>query len=146
MNGGKMDNGRWREVERIFDAALEVDDAGRAAFLAGACADDESLRREVESLLAVDNKAQGFLDAAAARLVRPEQARVLLSATAVAESAQRIGSYRLIREIARGGMGAVWLAERADDQFHQQVASCSISASPKCCSPTSRRIRLWAAR
>jgi len=133
MNGGKMDNGRWREIERIFDAALEVDDARRAAFLAGACAGDETLRREVESLLDAHNKAGGFLNSPAAnmtaekpagttRLMRPEQARGLPSATAVAESAQRIGSYQLIREIAQGGMGSVWLAERADDQFHQQVA------------------------
>ena len=45
---------RWRQIERLYHAALELEGSGRAAFLKGACGADNDLRREVESLLASD--------------------------------------------------------------------------------------------
>ncbi|MFN0124938.1 MAG: hypothetical protein ACKV2V_30915, partial [Blastocatellia bacterium] len=113
-----MQNQRWREVERIFDATLELREHERAAFLAEACAEDETLRCEVESLLAAYQQAGGFLAASAPGL--PSGG---LSQNGGALSArQRLGPYQLLREIAEGGMGVVWLAARADEQYQQQVA------------------------
>ena len=54
---------RWRRIEDIYDAAMMRGEQERSAFLASACAGDETLRREVESLLAQRASAQGFLGA-----------------------------------------------------------------------------------
>ncbi len=56
---------RWRQIERLYHAALELEGSGRAAFLKGACGADDDLRREVESLLASDAAAGSFLESPA---------------------------------------------------------------------------------
>ena len=61
-----MSDERWTIVDRLFDAALEREPHERAAFLDEACADDEALRREIESLLAHASAAGDFLAAACA--------------------------------------------------------------------------------
>ncbi len=110
----------WMRVERALDAALESDPALWPAVLDETCGEDEEVRREVEDLLARYRTAQRFLEsppaAAAAALVAEAQDA---SGTAVG---RRIGAYRLVREIGRGGMARVFLAERADGQFSQRVA------------------------
>jgi serine/threonine-protein kinase len=63
---------RWLEVEQLYHDALARDEGERAAFLREACAGDETLRREVESLLAYASGAQTFMDAPALTLVAPE--------------------------------------------------------------------------
>ncbi|MBL8205731.1 MAG: protein kinase, partial [Blastocatellia bacterium] len=111
-----MKNNRWREIERIFDATLDLPETDRAAFIAQACDGDQILQHEVESLLAAHQQANGFLASSTA----PLSAKQVLYAPVT--MAQRLGPYQLLREIAQGGMGTVWLAERADDHFKQQVA------------------------
>jgi len=106
-----------QKVESLFQAALERNAAGRAAYLATACAGDAALRQEVESLLAAYEDSSGFMETSAADVVRSR----LPAPTAAPPPAGRIGPYRVVREIGRGGMGAVYLAER-DDAFHKQVA------------------------
>jgi eukaryotic-like serine/threonine-protein kinase len=59
---------RWKQIEKLYDAALELGGARRAAFLDQACAGDEELRREVASLLASDAQAGSFLAAPAAEV------------------------------------------------------------------------------
>ena len=103
------------EVERLFEAALEIPPAQRAQFLSQQCADAE-VRREVELLLEHDRGAETFLGQAVAG-----------EASAVVESlsfsrGQRLGPYSILSVIGRGGMGLVYLAERADGQFDQRVA------------------------
>jgi eukaryotic-like serine/threonine-protein kinase len=110
-----MNNNRWHSVERIFDETLELPERDRAAFLAQACDGDQTLQREVESLLAAHYKANGFLVASAAKCASATN-------TTTVTAQQRIGPYQLLCEIAQGGMGTVWLAARADDQYQQQVA------------------------
>ncbi len=112
-----MENHRWREIERIFDEMLELPETEQTAFLAQACRDDESLQREVTSLLVAHRQANGFLGSQAA----PISAKQALE-DSVTLTTQRIGAYQLLRELAQGGMGTVWLAERADEQYQQQVA------------------------
>jgi serine/threonine protein kinase len=109
-----MSPARWQQVKDVVGDALErADTAERAAFLARACADDTGLRREAESLLAASGLS--MLEGCA------EDLR-LSSDESDAASGQRIGAYRVVRELGRGGMGAVYLAERADREFTKHVA------------------------
>jgi eukaryotic-like serine/threonine-protein kinase len=99
---------RWQQVKSLFDAALGSETSERAGLLDRACAGDEDLRREVESLLAAHAGAGD----------RYEQAAV----TADPLIGRQVGVYRIIRRLGTGGMGAVYLAARADDQFRRLVA------------------------
>jgi tetratricopeptide (TPR) repeat protein/predicted Ser/Thr protein kinase len=103
------------EIERLFEAALDIPAAHRAQFLSQHCADAE-VRREVELLLEHDHGAEAYL----AQAVAGEAASVV-RALAFAHG-QRLGAYSILSVIGRGGMGTVYLAERADGKFDQRVA------------------------
>ncbi|HEU4723065.1 MAG TPA: protein kinase [Gemmatimonadaceae bacterium] len=98
---------RWRAVDAILQAALEREPARRDAFVADACAGDESLRREVDSLLAAHDRAGGdFLERPAAEaLDAPGQPPLTERLAGALE-----GRYALEHELARGGMATVHLA------------------------------------
>src|SRR5688572_11547466 len=98
---------RWQQIERIFHAALERGSGERAAFLARECAGDESLRREVESLLATHDRDGRSLDAADIAADLFEEGHVDRTV------GQTIGPYKILKPLGRGGMGAVFLAEDA---------------------------------
>jgi len=104
----------WDQVKELFTLALERDPDQRSEFLRQACADDESLRSEVESLLSSFDGAATFLEDC--------PAADLLSAQSLGMAGKRIGAYRILREIGQGGMAVVYLAERADDQYRKRVA------------------------
>jgi non-specific serine/threonine protein kinase/serine/threonine-protein kinase len=105
---------RWQRLNDVFHAALAIDAEQRAAYLADVCAGDEPLRREVEALLRADARAD-TLESGAIHRVRIDE-------PVAVESGRRIGPYRIVDEIGHGGMGAVFLAERADGHFEQRVA------------------------
>jgi eukaryotic-like serine/threonine-protein kinase len=111
-----MSPDRWQRVKDVFGEVCERPPAERASFLAEACGGDEELRSEVGSLLESYRETGGALDMPAAAAFGPARARVdpLVG--------RELGSYRIIRQIGRGGMGSVYLAERADDQFRRRVA------------------------
>lgn len=109
---------RWQQIEALFDAALDLDDDARRALLDRACADEPDLRREVERLLQAEAASPAFLNMSAVDYAAP----MLPEAPDMDEAGLQMGAYRLVREIGRGGMGRVFLAERADGQFEQQVA------------------------
>jgi eukaryotic-like serine/threonine-protein kinase len=94
-----MDSDRWREVSRIYHAARTAEDPAR--FLDGACAGDDQLRAEVESLLAHDAESGAVL-AAPGRV-----AGEMLAGMATPPMRERIGSYRILSFIGAGGMGVV---------------------------------------
>ncbi|HZF68140.1 MAG TPA: serine/threonine-protein kinase, partial [Gemmatirosa sp.] len=103
---------RYRQVQVVFAEAAAHATADRAAALEAACGGDAELRAEVESLLAADADAAPLLGATLSEL-----AAVLTGAPADAApgfEGRTIGPYRVVREIGRGGMGTVYLAERAD--------------------------------
>lgn len=105
--------GRWTRVKAIVADALELPSAERAAFAEHACGEDPALRREVVSLLAFS----GADDDPATGSPAPAVAEDLAE-----RAGQTVGAWRITREIGRGGMGAVYLAERADRVFEKQVA------------------------
>jgi eukaryotic-like serine/threonine-protein kinase len=106
---------RWQEAEYLFEAAADLQPEERARFLGDVCAQDAELLREVEDLLAADRKnGEGILAAV------EREAQSLFGLEGVMGS--RIGAYRIVGEIGRGGMSTVYLAVRDDDQFQKQVA------------------------
>lgn len=109
-----MDSNRWNKVQALFEAALERQPAERETFLKDACADDLDLFREVAALLEADAKPHSLLDGFAGDAIDLPEALSL--------EGELIGAYRLVRQIGAGGMGNVYLAERADGQFEQKVA------------------------
>ncbi|MEZ4694989.1 MAG: tetratricopeptide repeat protein [Rhodothermales bacterium] len=110
-------NENWVNVERIFTAALDLDGPERAAFLKSECNNDYDLLRRVENLLAA-HAATGVVDRLQSEISRP-----LMSAFSRSPSeGQRVGPYLIRSLLGRGGMGNVYLAERSDGQFEQQVA------------------------
>src|SRR6267378_2891919 len=113
----------WQKLKSLFHTALELESEERAAFLNRSCDGNEVLRNQIEKLLASHHDAGAFLDSPAvvdAGLIATEVHLEGDSAQALA--GQRIGPYEIIREIGRGGMGTVFLAVRADDQYRKLVA------------------------
>lgn len=107
----------WNKVKDIFGRVVELPTAERAEFLLAECGADAELRAEVKSLLAANDDDEHDLDKAGLDLHR-----VFANEKTANLMNRRFGNYRVIREIARGGMGAVFLAERDDGEFQQQVA------------------------
>src|SRR6266481_6715832 len=110
----KSNPARWQRLKNILADALErTSFEERTAVLRRSCVDDTTLLREAEKLLARDTTAfEEFAEFAATRLRHDERDRI----------GERIGAYAIIKELGRGGMGAVYLAERADGQFEKCVA------------------------
>ena len=110
---------RWQLLKNILGTALELPYAERALYLDEICGADAELRREAESLLAFENSV-------AVSAENSPGAAFLQNFNAADEAEdfinRQIGRYRLLREIGAGGMGVVFLAERTDGEFEQQVA------------------------
>jgi serine/threonine-protein kinase len=109
-----MDAARWSRINNLFHAACERSPAERDAYLEEACQGDNALRDEVQALLQGIDPSQRFLEVVVSDAV-----------TGLKESSvqgRRVGPYRIIREVGAGGMGAVYLADRVDGQFEQEVA------------------------
>ncbi|MCH7342531.1 serine/threonine protein kinase [Pelomonas sp. CA6] len=125
-----MDKSRWAELSPLLDELLDLAPAAREARLRALGEQDSTLAADLQELLAEEDQLsrEGFLDRAS-----------VLRADAVAQAAaaldggapkpqmpdlggQRLGPYELERELGQGGMGAVWLARRADGRFDGLVA------------------------
>jgi len=109
-----MSDSRWQRLQELFEGLLAREPGEREEWLAAVEA-DATLRDEAMQLVDADSGPKGV---SITRQVREASQRIA-EATAIE---QRLGPYRLIEEIGSGGMGTVFLAERADDTFHQRVA------------------------
>src|ERR1700730_13881264 len=109
---------RWQQIDEMFHAALAVDCGQRFAFLDKECDGDNALRAKVAALLTSHQEMEGFI----AGSVFADAAQILVEDEAQAMIGQRIGLYKISREIGHGGMGTVYLATRDDDQYEKQVA------------------------
>jgi serine/threonine-protein kinase len=119
----KYDPDRFRRIDALFDAALELAPDDRAAFLDGVCAGDVALRTEVESLLDSVGTSESLIGEHVADFAAPLIAGMPSAVDDPAlEPGTLLGPWRIVREVGRGGMGSVYLAERADDAFELQVA------------------------
>jgi eukaryotic-like serine/threonine-protein kinase len=107
---------RRKQIEMFFEAALERPPAERERWLREACGSDEELRAAVLRLLTAHRRAEGVLEGPAPTVAS------LLDGPDDPTPGRRIGAYRLVREVGRGGMSIVYLAERDDGQFRQAVA------------------------
>jgi Tol biopolymer transport system component len=110
------DPDRWQHAERLFHAALARDDSERPAFLREACGGDESLRRDVESLLTFETDAQAFMQASALEIAPA----VIHSALSTPLVGQRLGPYDIGALLGAGGMGDVYRAR--DTMLGREVA------------------------
>jgi len=112
-----LDADRWKLLQQLFEQALAIPDADRQLWIAEACGSDAALREQVESLVLASSASRVIDDVvgAAASRLRP-------SDVPAATAGDRIGAYRIEREIGRGGMGIVYLARRDDETFDKHVA------------------------
>ena len=117
---------RWQRVNEVLEQAWERNPGERAAFLDQACAHDPDLRSHVEALLSSDENIGGFLATPAMDIAGSDAITVKDSGESF--PGRRIGPYRILREIGQGGMGTVYLAERADGQYRKRVAIKLVSA------------------
>ena len=106
-----MDSEKYQKAKTIFDKIIDMPNHDRDAFLAEACANDIELADLVKSLLESDAAAGSFIEVPFLKLSAKESS-----------SGKHIGPYKLVRRIGHGGMGAVFLAFRDDEQFKKQVA------------------------
>jgi tetratricopeptide (TPR) repeat protein len=110
-----MTAGRWQQIEAIFLQAVERPPSERPRFLDEACGGDLALRGEVESLLSCDSPGERLVEI-------PAGFELGDGGTCGDLTGRRIGPYQLIRLIGHGGMGAVYLGIRDDDQYRKHVA------------------------
>jgi eukaryotic-like serine/threonine-protein kinase len=113
-----MDSERWQQIKTILEKALETAPDARNQYLKAACGGDPELRREVEDLLVFEEPETNLLEKNAFSILT-EDAPLKTQKSLLGS---QIGRYRIIDELGAGGMGAVYLAERADGTFHQRVA------------------------
>jgi serine/threonine protein kinase len=109
---------QWGQLREMFRIAIEHQPPQREAYLDQACANDPVLRVEIESLLASHERAEDFIETPAFA----GSVKAITESLVEQTEGRRIGQYQIMREIGRGGMGTVYLAARADEQYQKLVA------------------------
>ena len=134
---GHPANDRWDRIKAVFLEALDLPDAQRRAFLAEACAGDEDVAREVDSLLESDRSAGSFCETPAAGLLGSGAFQDAPSVRL--EPGTRLGGYEIIAFIGAGGMGEVYRAR--DTRLGREVAIKTVPAAAVRAGPALRLIK-----
>ena len=108
-----MNPERWEKIQSLFEKALELNTSERENFLKQECGDDSDLFNEVISLLIADEKQHSIFSGSVSDYIPVDDTTL---------DGKVFGNYRAIKQIGTGGMGSVYLAERADGHFEQKVA------------------------
>ncbi|MFN7943677.1 MAG: protein kinase [Thermoanaerobaculia bacterium] len=112
-----MNENRWPEARALFEAALDLPQAERVAFVERRAGADSELLAEVRSLLESHAGAAGFLDGTDVGVLRGFD-----GSEAAEMPRERVGPWRIVRLLGEGGMGRVYLGERATGDYEQRVA------------------------
>jgi eukaryotic-like serine/threonine-protein kinase len=107
----------WPRINELFHAAIDLGREKRDQYLASACGNDQELRREVEDLIAAHEATESSMHTDFLRAAIRE-----VAGNEISTLGQQFGPYQVVREIGRGGMGRVFLAERVDQEFRRRVA------------------------
>ena len=130
MEGGNHPTGRrptadWQTVDRLFNAALDLPESERTAFLTLQCGDDSALGSAVERLLDAERRSATMFAAIGEErdaLMREALDEPASGGAAAARIGEHLGPWRLTALLGEGGMAWVYLAERADGRWEQHVA------------------------
>src|SRR5438477_12367017 len=107
---------RWQQVQKLLQSALERGPQERAAFLDKVCGGNDSLRRQVESLIISHEQAESFLEAPAAEVAAP----LIIDEQDSLAVGQTLGPYKILSLLGSGGMGEVYLAQ--DTRLGRRIA------------------------
>jgi serine/threonine protein kinase/Tol biopolymer transport system component len=111
-----MNPERWQQIDEVFQAAVELEPAQRAAFLDKACTSDQLLRSKVETMLAADDRGWDLVEQPALEIAAP----LLSDDQPQLTGGEHVGHYEIISLIGRGGMGEVYLAK--DAKLNRRIA------------------------